>query len=266
MKHILFSLMIISIAIFMFVGIIGLFFIWFGSGEYNVFVGVACGAIFLGFFLSKLNKKLYYPEIEPEELLNQYLRDHPDKFKKLQILFQRIEDLSKPQEITFPKGTIMQLKGTHKSILTLYEKKIVIIHSGAGSRMTGIAGEHSFMIKDIIGIEVNKGGTMGSRGHIFFNHKGLQSSPHNDSNMGFDSLQKVGSKNAVLFKSKDYSSFKLFQEKAEKLMGEVGTSSSTIVNEVSIPDEIKKLSDLKDQGILTEEEFQTKKTDLLNKM
>jgi len=175
-------------------------------------------------------------------------------------------DRNKPQEITSPEGTIMQLKGTHKSILTLYEKKVVIIHSGAGSKVTGIAGEHSFMIKDIVGIEVNKGGTMGSRGSIFFNHKGLQSMGSTDSHLGMDSLKKAGSKNAVLFKSKDYSSFKLFQEKVEELMGEVGTSSSTIVNEVSIPDEIKKLSDLKDQGILTEEEFQTKKTDLLNKM
>ena len=33
-------------------------------------------------------------------------------------------DRNKPQEITSPEGTIMQLKGTHKSILTLYEKKI----------------------------------------------------------------------------------------------------------------------------------------------
>jgi hypothetical protein len=87
-----------------------------------------------------------------------------------------------------------------------------------------------------------------------------------DTHFGLDSVKKAGSKNAVLFKSKDYSSFKLFQEKVEELMGEVGTSSSTIVNQVSIPDEIKKLSDLKDQGILTEEEFETKKTDLLNKM
>ena len=33
-----------------------------------------------------------------------------------------------------------------------------------------------------------------------------------------------------------------------------------------IPHQIKKLSDLKDQGILTEEEFQSKKKDLLDKM
>ena len=35
---------------------------------------------------------------------------------------------------------------------------------------------------------------------------------------------------------------------------------------VSIPDEIKKLSDLKDQGILSDEEFEAKKKDLLDKM
>ena len=87
-----------------------------------------------------------------------------------------------------------------------------------------------------------------------------------DSHLGFDSLKKVGSKNAVLFKPQDYGSFKLFQEKVEELMEESESSSSTIVHQVSIPDEIKKLFDLKDQGILTEEEFQTKKTNLLNKI
>jgi hypothetical protein len=33
-----------------------------------------------------------------------------------------------------------------------------------------------------------------------------------------------------------------------------------------IPTQIKKMSDLKDQGILTKEEFETKKKDLLSKM
>ena len=42
--------------------------------------------------------------------------------------------------------------------------------------------------------------------------------------------------------------------------------SSPVEEKTDIPEQIKKLSDLKDQGILTEEEFQSKKKDLLDKM
>jgi hypothetical protein len=169
------------------------------------------------------------------------------------------------QKIATPEGTIMQLKGVN-ALLTLYEKKVVIEHSGAGAMVAGISGEHSFMLKDIIGIELNKGGTMGSRGSIFFNHKGSQSMESNDTNFGMDSLKKAGSKNAVLFVPIDADSFILFQNKVEEMMENAQESGSTVVNQVSIPDEIKKLNELKEQGILTEEEFQDKKKALLDKM
>ena len=49
------------------------------------------------------------------------------------------------------------------------------------------------------------------------------------------------------------------QEKPKK-------TSASKSESTEIPEQIKKLSDLKDQGILTEEEFQSKKKDLLDKM
>lgn len=52
---------------------------------------------------------------------------------------------------------------------------------------------------------------------------------------------------------------------ARKQIGGVKTTESSEEG-TSIPDLIKKLADLKDQGILTEEEFSKKKTDLLSKM
>jgi hypothetical protein len=44
------------------------------------------------------------------------------------------------------------------------------------------------------------------------------------------------------------------------------SSSAEIQEEVDIPSQIRKLSALKDEGILTEDEFNTKKSELLNKM
>lgn len=43
-------------------------------------------------------------------------------------------------------------------------------------------------------------------------------------------------------------------------------SSTKSSSDLSIPDQIKKLSELKDQGILTEDEFKKKKAELLAKM
>mgnify|MGYP001156477236 CR=1 FL=1 len=53
----------------------------------------------------------------------------------------------------------------------------------------------------------------------------------------------------------------------EYVRSEIGKeSSSNNSKEESIPDQIEKLSKLKDQGILTEDEFQAKKEDLLSRL
>ncbi len=48
--------------------------------------------------------------------------------------------------------------------------------------------------------------------------------------------------------------------------GQIGTTPDSATTTVDVADQIKKLADLRDQGILTDDEFQTKKTDLLRRM
>ena len=67
--------------------------------------------------------------------------------------------------------------------------------------------------------------------------------------------------NGEISRTANYRYFMLSEEKGEPKKASVSKSEST-----DIPEQIKKLSDLKDQGILTEEEFQSKKKDLLDKM
>jgi hypothetical protein len=57
---------------------------------------------------------------------------------------------------------------------------------------------------------------------------------------------------------------KAVESTRDKIMNTTNTQP-TIVND-SIPDQIKKLAELKDLGILTEDEFNTKKQELLAKM
>jgi hypothetical protein len=47
---------------------------------------------------------------------------------------------------------------------------------------------------------------------------------------------------------------------------EKSSNESTNTNEEDIPSQIQKLADLKEKGLLTEEEFENKKSELLNKM
>lgn len=49
-------------------------------------------------------------------------------------------------------------------------------------------------------------------------------------------------------------------------IGKTSSADSQSAVEPDIPDQIKKLSDLKDQGVLSEEEFESKKQELLSKM
>ena len=52
----------------------------------------------------------------------------------------------------------------------------------------------------------------------------------------------------------------------EYVRDHIGKQNNIPVIQESIPDQIKKLSELRDQKILTEEEFTAKKTDLLSRM
>ncbi len=57
-----------------------------------------------------------------------------------------------------------------------------------------------------------------------------------------------------------------FHDKVEDLRGNISSGSNQNQTTVDIPSQIKKLADLRDSGILTNEEFEQKKSELLSKM
>ena len=69
--------------------------------------------------------------------------------------------------------------------------------------------------------------------------------------------------NGEINRTANYRYFILTEEKKKPKPKKASAPKS---ESTDIPEQIKKLSDLKDQGILTEEEFQSKKKDLLDKM
>jgi hypothetical protein len=74
----------------------------------------------------------------------------------------------------------------------------------------------------------------------------------------------TGGNSSIFIEPVDKKEAKKFKELVEAKIQEKKLVPSVQV--VSIADEIKKFSDLKNQGILTEEEFNSKKTELLAKI
>ena len=72
-------------------------------------------------------------------------------------------------------------------------------------------------------------------------------------------LFSLPDENTVIFNTKQQPDFELIKEEVEKRMQAGSIPSSSLL----AADEIAKLADLRDKGILTEAEFQQKKKQLL---
>lgn len=84
-------------------------------------------------------------------------------------------------------------------------------------------------------------------------------------NLMGNTITFYASGNKASMKWINFGNVKEFMDYVRNNMGKKSHVSSETKTE-SIPDQIKKLSELKDQGILTEEEFNSKKKELLAKM
>ena len=115
----------------------------------------------------------------------------------------------------------------------------------------------NFFIDDIKSIEFNEKNSLLERSHISFRVIGVDKGTDLFGNKSTDPY-------TVYFKKNERESFKELYEFLMKSKREKSNQSSDVSSD--IPEQIKKLSDLRDSGILTEEEFNSKKKDLLDKL
>ncbi|KZE67656.1 hypothetical protein AWM68_17945 [Fictibacillus phosphorivorans] len=141
--------------------------------------------------------------------------------------------------------------------LVLLDNKIVIKRKGAWGFLTqGLKGDKEIYIKQISSIQFKPGGSI-TNGFIQFAFSG------GDETKGglFDA---VNDENSIMFKKKQNGDFLKIKELIEEKREQISTPSIIQVSTTSdVPDQIKKLADLRDSGILTEEEFSAKKKQLL---
>lgn len=140
--------------------------------------------------------------------------------------------------------------------IEVYADRVILKRQGAWATFTtGFAGDKTIFIKQISGIEVrNAGGFI--RGHIKILFLGGQDASNNIFSDNFEPSQ-----NTIYFNINQQKSFEEIKALIEKLIAETDNSGSK-VSGIGIND-LEKLAELKQKGIITEEEFNIKKKQIL---
>ncbi len=146
---------------------------------------------------------------------------------------------------------LMELKGVNGQ-LELYEDKVIIKRKGALAKITQgfTKGDKTIYIRQITGIDFKPGGNL-VNGYIQFTVPG-------GNEKGKGAFEAVQDENSVMFKKKDNDIAIKIKEKVEELQQRSSSNTS-----VSGADEIKKYKELLDEGVITEEEFNKKKKEIL---
>ena len=142
-------------------------------------------------------------------------------------------------------------KGVNGQI-ELSDNKVCILRKGILGFLTqGLKGDKNIMISTISSIQFKKAG-MVTNGYIQFAFSGGQ-----EAKGGL--FQGTKDENTVMFNKKQQPLFEKIRDTVENRIQSVNKTDSTN----SDADELSKLADLRDKGILTEKEFQQKKKQIL---
>lgn len=145
-------------------------------------------------------------------------------------------------------------KSNAKAIVTVEKDIIRIKRKGLLSFATqGLKGEKSIPIRNITAIQIKKPGF--TTGYIQFSQHGMMESKGGV----FDS---VSDENTIIFNKKDYEKALDLKEYIESVQDEQNNQSS-LASESSEADEILKFKELMESGVITQEEFEAKKKQIL---
>ena len=140
--------------------------------------------------------------------------------------------------------------------LYVYEDRVVITREGLISFLAvGHDDKKTIPMNDITNVQFRKG-TSVLNGFVHFGIRGKDESIKNTFYAGQD-------ENTVMIRKKDNDKGEQIKDFIDKKIIERGTGKTTVVLENSAVDEILKLKQLLDAGILTQEEFDMKKKQLL---
>lgn len=156
--------------------------------------------------------------------------------------------------------------------LYVYDEKVVIERKGLlGTLGHGTAGSKTLLMKNIQSVQFKKNDML-TKGYIYFQKTGDNSTQTH----GFDPLSMVGGlgsmasnlNNSVMGNENTVIIKKVDEELAEKIKDFVedkiaNSGATTVVQQTSAADELKKFKGLLDDGIISQDEFNKKKKELL---
>lgn len=148
---------------------------------------------------------------------------------------------------------LLELNGVNGQ-LELYEDKVIIKRRGALAKMTQgfTKGDKTIYLNQISGIQFKPGGNL-VNGYMQFTMPG-----GNEKTKGaFDAAKD---ENSVMFRKADNNLAMEIKDKIEQLQQQKNNNQGS---SMSVADEIKKFKELLDSGIITEDEFNQKKKQLL---
>ncbi|MBS9806591.1 SHOCT domain-containing protein [Bacillus toyonensis] len=149
---------------------------------------------------------------------------------------------------------ICEFKGAEKTIVRIEGNFIRLKRRGALNFFNhGLDGETPIDINNMTGIQIKKANFF-TNGYIQFNFMGSQ-----ESKRGV--MAAAADENTVMFTKREEKMVEEIKEYIESIL--VNKRKPQVTESVCGADEILKYKDLLDQGIITEEEFQGKKKQLL---
>jgi hypothetical protein len=141
----------------------------------------------------------------------------------------------------------------HNGQLELTETAVRIKRKGILGFLTqGLKGDKEILISQITSIQFKRAGLF-VNGYIQFAFIGGQEAKGG-------AFQAASDENTVMFRQGQQAAFEDFKAEIER---RINTSHNTVTKISSNLDEIEKLASLRDRKVITEEEFQAKKKQLL---
>ncbi len=163
-----------------------------------------------------------------------------------------------PKEVYIPgttEGALYTLRNNNGSTLDVYESYIEINHQNLISTlaMSGNKGKKRISIQSISAVELKK---------AMFNEAGYISFSVFGSERRGGIWSAAGDENSILFNTSQNETAQKIADYLEQKRNQ-STTPTQVVQQTSAADELKKFKELLDSGIITQEEFDAKKKQLL---
>ncbi len=150
-------------------------------------------------------------------------------------------------------------------ILTVYEDKVVISRKTLGGFITqNIKGDKTFFYSDLSSIEYRKPSIL-ANGYIKFITAGTKETKQNIGILGNTKMNALSDENTLILRAFNKEIPKKSEEIYNYIMKKISECKNKNVNIIntSNADEILKFKKLLDESIITQEEFERKKQELL---